>query len=148
MFERYTDKAGRVISQARLEALAAGSGLIEAEHILLGLINEDEILLRILPRDAPEAIRVRIGRVRRFDQTLSTSSEMPLSDASKRVLEYSAEEAQRLGHQIIDCSHLTLGLLRIDDCAGVSFLRKCGINTDSYRSVVGSELEETIQVVP
>ena len=148
MFERYTEKARRVISHARHEALAASSGLIEAEHLLLGLLNEDEILLRILPREAPEAIRIRIGRVRRFDQPISASTDMPLSDTSKRVLEYSAEEAERLGHQLIDCGHLTLGLLRIDDCAGVSFLRKCGINTDSYRSIVGREREETIQIAP
>jgi hypothetical protein len=142
MLERYTERARGAIFLARYEASSRGSSLIEAEHLLLSLLKEDKILLDALPNDIPEVIRSEILQVLQVcDRPASTSVDIPLSRDSKRALAYSAEEAGRLGHKLIDCGHLTLGLLRIEGCLGRDLLRTHGIDSHSYRSIVGSALQ-------
>src|ERR1700689_5713676 len=142
MLERYTERARGAIFLGRYEATSRGSSLIEVEHLLLSLLKEDKILLGVLPNDIPEAIGSEIRQVLQLcDRAISTSVDIPLSRDSMRVLAYSAEEAGRLGHKLIDCSHLTLGLLRIEGCLARDLLRTHGIDSDSYRSIVGSALQ-------
>jgi hypothetical protein len=141
MFDRFTEHARRAIFFARYEAGSFGSKFIETEHLLLGLIREDKVLPLKLPGGASERIRKRIAEslsdpVRR----ISTSVDLPLSSDSKRVLSQGAEQADKLSHKSIDCGHLVLGLLRIENCAGATLLRDFGIDYENYVGVVSDTL--------
>ena len=113
MFERYTEKARRVIFFARYEASQVGSPFIETEHLLLGLLREDKTLAkRFLPSPATvESIRKQIEGHTKFREKVSTSVDLPLSHECKRVLAYGAEETERLSQKHIGTEHLLLGLL-------------------------------------
>jgi ATP-dependent Clp protease ATP-binding subunit ClpA len=93
MFERYTEKARRVIFFARYEASQYGSPSIESEHLLLGLMRED----KAIPRSHIESIRKEIESHIRIRERISTSVEVPLSQECNGILNYAAEEAERLG---------------------------------------------------
>jgi ATP-dependent Clp protease ATP-binding subunit ClpC len=101
MFERYTEKARRVIFFARYEASQFGSPYIETEHLLLGLLRDDKALARrfLPPQATVESIRGQIEAHSTIREKVSTSVDVPLSDESKRVLNYAAEEAERLSHK-------------------------------------------------
>src|ERR1700709_2295682 len=113
MFERYTEKARRVIFFARYEASQFGSPQIETEHLLLGLLREDKALTNRFLRSTPsvEAIRKQIETQTTLREKVSTSVELPLSQECKRVLAYGAEEAERLNHKHLGTEHPLLGLL-------------------------------------
>ena len=115
MFERYTEKARRVIFFARYEASQFGASQIEAEHILLGLIREDKNLTNRFFHRAQaniDLIRKEIeGRTILRDR-ISTNIDLPLSSEAKRVLNYAIEESERLGNRHIGTEHLLLGLMR------------------------------------
>ena len=95
MFERYTEKARRVIFFARYEASQFGSPYIETEHLLLGLLREDKALANRFLRShaAIESIRKQIEGHTTIREKVSTSVDLPLSHECKRVLAYGAEEA-------------------------------------------------------
>ena len=98
MFERYTEKARRVISFARNEAAEVGVLSIETEHVLLGLICENKEVAKHIENggDSAEAIRSRIQKQRPVGKKIPSSVGLPLSQESRRVLAYAAEEAGRL----------------------------------------------------
>ena len=105
----------RVIFFARYEASQLGSRTIETEHLLLGLIRENNGLTgQLLGRSKiePEDIRGEIEARTRVREKSSTSVEIPLSVESKRVLAYAAEEAEKMFHKYIGTEHILLGLLR------------------------------------
>ena len=118
MFERYTEKARRVIFFARYEASQFGSPCIETEHLLLGLLREDKALANRFLRSSAsvESIRKQIEAHTTLREKVSTSVDLPLSHECKRVLAYGAEEAERLNHKHIGTEHLLLGLLREEKC--------------------------------
>lgn len=137
MFERYTQHARRVIFFAREEASALHSGFIDTEHLLLGLLREDKVLALRLPPQAQAEIRREIEqRLVNPARWVPLSVDLPLSDDSKRALAYSSEEANRLNHKSIDCGHLVLGLLSIENCAAAQVLRQHGIDLGRYRGLV------------
>lgn len=102
MFEKYTDKARRVIFFSRYEASRYGSPYVETEHILLGVLREDKPLTcRLLgSRAAVESIRKQIEAKTTIREELSTCVDLPLSGECKRVLAYAAEEAKSLGDKL------------------------------------------------
>ena len=102
MFERYTEKARRVIFFARYEASQFGSPYIETEHLLLGLLREDKALANRFLRShaAIESIRKQIEAHTTVREKVSTSVDLPLSHECKRVLAYGAEEAERLSSRV------------------------------------------------
>jgi len=136
MFERYTEKARRVIFFARYEASQFGASQIEAEHILLGLIREDKgLTTRFFHRAHSniEMIRKEIeGRTIMRDR-LSTNIDLPLSGEAKRVLAYAAEEAERLGNRHIGTEHLLLGLLREENSIAAEILYDRGLRLSEIR---------------
>ncbi|HWG50434.1 MAG TPA: Clp protease N-terminal domain-containing protein, partial [Candidatus Acidoferrales bacterium] len=103
MFERYTEKARRVIFFARYEASQFGSPYIETEHLLLGLLREDKALTNRFLRSHGdvEGIRRQIEEHTVVREKVPTSVDLPLSNEGKRVLAYSAEEAEALSHKHI-----------------------------------------------
>ena len=135
MFERYTEKARRVIFFARYEASQFGSPYIETEHLLLGLLREDKALTnRFLRSHASiESIRKQIEGRTTIREKGSTSVDLPLSQECKRVLAYAAEEAERLSHKHIGTEHLLLGLLREDKSFAAEILHERGLRLSTLR---------------
>src|SRR5213082_2812908 len=143
MFERYTEKARRVIFFARYEASQFGSPYIETEHLLLGLLREDKALTNRFLRShaSVESIRKQIEGHTTVREKVSTSVDLPLSNECKRVLAYAAEEAERLSHKHIGTEHLLLGLLREEKCFAAEILQERGLRLPAIRE----ELQRTTQ---
>src|SRR5271167_1879866 len=135
MFERYTEKARRVIFFARFEASQVGSPYIETEHLVLGLLREDKaLILRFLPSHASvESIRKQIEGHITIREKVSTSVDLPLSNECKRVLAYAAEEAERISEKHIGTEHLLLGILREEKCFAAELLRERGLSLSTVR---------------
>jgi hypothetical protein len=151
MFERYTEKARRVIFFARYEASQFGSHHIETEHLLLGILREDHPLANRLLRSghlSVEAFRREVAARHEPGKKVSTSVDLPLSLESKRALTYAAEESEGLAQKHIDCEHLVLGLLREDQCFAAEVLGRWGITLDGLRSEVQKRLESAGTAAP
>ena len=146
MFERYTEKARRVIFFARYEASQFGSPYIETEHLLLGLLREDKALTNRFPRShgSIESIRKQIEGRTAIREKVSTSVDLPLSQESKRVLAYAAEEAERLAHKHIGTEHLLLGLLREEKCFAAEILHERGLRLSTLRKELSRSQSEKV----
>jgi uncharacterized damage-inducible protein DinB len=148
MFERYTEKARRVIFFARYEASQFGSPYIETEHLLLGLLREDKALSnRFITRSHTpvESIRKRIEEHTTIREKTSTSVDLPLSNECKRVLAYAAEEAERLAHKHIGTEHLLLGLLREENFFASQILQERGLQLPAIREELKGMAHENVQ---
>jgi ATP-dependent Clp protease ATP-binding subunit ClpC len=148
VFERYTEKARRVIFFARYEATQYGSPYIETEHLLLGLLREDKALANRFLRThgVIESIRQEIESRITIRERISTSVEVPLSTECKRVLNYAAEEAERLNHKHIGTEHLLLGILREEKSFGAELLQERGLRLSSLREEVARSTAEKTPV--
>jgi Clp amino terminal domain, pathogenicity island component len=136
MFERYTEKARRVIFFARYEASQYGSPYIETEHLLLGLLREDRALMKqflVPPSDAASQIRAEIERHIPPRERIPTSIEVPLTSDSKKVLHFAAEEADRLAHRHIGTEHMLLGILRVEGSLATQILQARGLKLAEIR---------------
>ncbi len=144
MFERYTEKARRVIFFARYEASQFGSPYIETEHLLLGLLREDKALTNRFLRShaSVESIRKQIEGHTTIREKVSTSVDLPLSNECKRVLAYAAEEAERLSHKHIGTEHLLLGLLREEKCFAAEILHERGLRLPTIREELARTTQE------
>src|SRR5881392_1257830 len=144
MFERYTEKARRVIFFARYEASQFGSPYIETEHLLLGLLREDKALTNRFLRShaSVESIRKQIEGHTTIREKVSTSVDLPLSNECKRVLAYAAEEAERLSHKHIGTEHLLLGLLREEKCYAAEILHERGLRLSAIREELARTTQE------
>src|ERR1700740_1745726 len=145
MFERYTERARRVLFFARYEASQLGSISIETEHLLLGLIREGKrVPSRIFARShlSLENIRKEIEGRTVFREKVSTSVEIPFSAETKRVLQFAAEEADRLLHNYIGTEHLLLGILREERSVAASILMEKGMRLNAVREDIVQLLNE------
>src|SRR6476619_6606476 len=147
MFERYTEKARRVIFFARYEASQFGSPYIETEHLLLGLLREDKALTNRFLRShaSVESIRKQIEGHTTIREKVSTSVDLPLSNECKRVLAYAAEEAERLSHRHIGTEHLLSGLLREEKCFAAEILHERGLRLSTIREELARTTQEKAQ---
>jgi ATP-dependent Clp protease ATP-binding subunit ClpC len=140
MFERYTEKARRVIFFARYEALQYGSRVIAPEHILLGLMREDKtISARFFPfRSAlsVESIRREVETKIVLRPKMSQSAELHLAPETKRILALASEESARLRSRAIGTEHLLLGLLRQDDSIAAEILFAQGVRLQQVREQI------------
>lgn len=132
MFERYTEKARRVIFFSRYEASQYGSREIDTEHLLLGLIREDQALHRWLPKTDLQTLRQRVDEHTPKHPPTSTAVDLPLSAAAQHVLRHAADEADRLASKPIATEHILLGLLD-EDCFAAGLLREGGADTARMR---------------
>ena len=151
MFERYTERARRVLFFARYEASQLGSVSIETEHLLLGLIREGKGLTsRIFARSevALDSVRKEIEGRTVLREKVSTSVDIPFATETKRALQYAAEEADRLLHTYIGTEHLLLGILREDRSLAASILMEKGLRLDHVREDVVSLLNEKTAAAP
>ncbi|MBN2319151.1 MAG: ATP-dependent Clp protease ATP-binding subunit, partial [Acidobacteria bacterium] len=145
MFEKYTEKARRVIFFARYEASQYGSPTIEAEHLLLGLIREDKNLAsRYFPKAQAtiQKIRKEIEGRTIVREKVSTSVDLPFSEESKRVLNSAAEESSHFSHKYIGTEHILLGLLREDKSIAAEILKEYGIHEELIRDELSRNTPE------
>lgn len=141
MFERYTEKARKVIFFARYEASEFGSPYIEAEFLLVGMLREDPYLVTrwLGEGDWQTTLREEVAKhVYRGPKT-KTSDNLPLSNEAKRILAYAAEEADRLNHPQIGTGHLFLGLLHEQDSNAARILTSRGVNIETVRETLAKE---------
>jgi ATP-dependent Clp protease ATP-binding subunit ClpC len=137
MFERYTEKARRIIFFARYEAAELGASHIEPEHLLLGLFREGRAILAALgvPKNLDDELRTAMQPA---GKKISTSVDLPLSHSAKRVLAYSAEEAERFSHEKIAPEHLLLALLR-ENTPAETILSKHGVSLAPLREKISKD---------
>lgn len=133
MFERYTEKARRVIFFARYEASHYGSPEIETEHLLLGLLREEKSVNFWVPKAQLEIIRKRIDAATETRSPTPTNVDLPLSPEARRVLIFAGEEADRLANKDIGTEHLLLALLDEDQCFAAKLLRDCDADAANLR---------------
>ena len=136
MFERYTERARRVVFYARYEASEFGSRIIETEHLLLGLLREDKELLERHAGVSAEEVRRKVEARIHAREKISTSVDLPVSNEGKRILAYAGEEADRLEHYVIDIDHLLLGILRESTSLAAVVLAEMGVHLEALRESV------------
>src|SRR5215831_13764433 len=139
MFERYTEKARRVIFFSRYEASQFGSPSIDAEHIMLGLLREDRWLVAHFftePAAAAESIRKEVELRMPLREKVRASVDLPLSPQAKRVLNFADEESNLLGHRNIGTGHLLLGILREPETVAGEVLQRHGLILDRVREEI------------
>lgn len=136
MFERYTEKARRVIFFARYEASQAGTPVIEPAHLLLGIIREDPGLMRRCSPNGSNGKSIRAAieiRRRPPKEKISSSVELPLASETKRILVYAHEESDALKHTHIGTEHLLLGLMREKGTLEAQVLLEHGLELETLR---------------
>ncbi len=148
MFERFTEKAIKVIMLAQEEARRLGHNFVGTEQILLGLIGEGTgVAAKVLKsmgvnlKDARIEVEKIIGRGSGF-----VAVEIPFTPRAKRVLELSLEEARQLGHNYIGTEHLLLGLIREGEGVAARVLENLGVDLAKVRTQVIRMLGETESV--
>lgn len=145
MFERFTEKAIKVIMLAQEEARRLGHNFVGTEQVLLGLIGEGTGVaaktlksMGVTIKDAREQVEKIIGRGSGF-----VAVEIPFTPRAKKVLELSWDEARQLGHNYIGTEHLLLGLIREGEGIGTKVLENLGVDLNKCRSNVIKLLGET-----
>ena len=146
-FEKFTERARRVLSLAQEEAQRFNHNYIGTEHILLGLVREtDGVAARVLSNLDVELHKVRsavefiIGRGER-----STPGEIGLTPRAKKVIELAVDEARRLNHHYIGTEHLLIGLMREGEGVAAGVLESLGINLDKIRGETSRLLSQSSQ---
>jgi hypothetical protein len=135
MFNRYTEKARRVVFFARFEASQYGSPYIETEHLLLGLLREDQALARMFlgQGDVRAQLRAEIEQHITRRERISTSVEMPLTGDCKKALNLAAEESERLGQGYVGTEHILLGMLGVERSLAAHLLLAKGLKAAEVR---------------
>ena len=141
MFERYTEKARRVIFFARFEASRYGSRYIESEHLLLGLLREGPGSVKWFPgeHNVEGEIRAEIERRITRGEPISTSVEVPLTVECRKILELAAEASERLGHRTVEMEHLLIGILRVEESMAAQILLARGMKSTSVQEQLAKE---------
>ncbi|MED5570627.1 MAG: Clp protease N-terminal domain-containing protein, partial [Actinomycetota bacterium] len=138
MFERFTDRARRVVVLAQEEARLLNHAYIGTEHILLGLIHEGEGVAA----KALESMSISLEAVRNQVEEIigqggsSPSGHIPFTPRAKKVLELSLREALQLGHNYIGTEHILLGLIREGEGVAAQVLVKLGADLSRVRQQV------------
>ncbi|RIK00004.1 MAG: ATP-dependent Clp protease ATP-binding subunit ClpC [Armatimonadetes bacterium] len=147
MWQRFTERARKVVFYAQEEAQKFGEGYVSTEHLLLGLVRESEsVASRVL-----EKLGVSLGRVRsEVEKQLPrgesrTAQEMTLTPRAKRVIDLAYDEARQLNNNYIGTEHLLLGLIREGDGLAGRVLTKLGVELDRARKEVQSLQENETQ---
>ena len=152
MFERFTDRARQVVVLAQEEARALGHDSIGTEHLLLGLLREEEgIAARVLHSlgvtldDARADVARLVGS---GDEPLPATGQVPFTAHAKKVIELALREALALGHNSIGTEHLLLGLARADEGVAMDVLREREIDAERLREGVVALLAGAPQPAP
>jgi ATP-dependent Clp protease ATP-binding subunit ClpC len=152
MFERFTDRARKVMALANQEAQRFNHEYIGTEHILLGLVKEGSgvgaNVLKNLEVDLRK-VRLEVEKLVKSGPDMVTMGKLPQTPRAKKVIEFAIEEARNLNHNYVGTEHLLLGLLREQDGVAAQVLMNLGIKLEEVREEVlnllgaGVENEET-----
>ena len=139
MFERFTDRARKVMALANQEAQRFNHEYIGTEHILLGLVKEGSgvgaNVLKNLGVDL-RRVRLEVEKLVRSGPDMVTMGKLPQTPRAKKVIEYAIEEARNLNHNYVGTEHLLLGLLREKDGVAAQVLMNLGLNLEQVREEV------------
>ena len=144
MFERYTEKARRVIFFARYEASQYGSSEIDTEHLLLGLLREAKNILAWTPGLTADELRKRIDDRSLHLTPIPTNVDLPLSATAQQVMKYAADNANGLAHKHIGSEHIFLGILQVRDCFASQLLHEAGANETKIREQLAHQSGEQV----
>jgi ATP-dependent Clp protease ATP-binding subunit ClpC len=154
MFERFTDRARKVMALANQEAQRFNHEYIGTEHVLLGLVKEGSgvgaNVLKNLDVDLRK-VRLEVEKLVKSGPEMVTMGKLPQTPRAKKVIEYAIEEARNLNHNYVGTEHLLLGLLREQDGVAAQVLMNLGLKLDEVREEVlnllgagGAEAEEPV----
>ena len=139
LYDRFTDRARKVMAYARQEAQRFNHDYIGTEHILLGLIKEGSgvaaNVLRNLDVDIKK-IRLEVEKMVQSSPDVQTKGQPPFTPRAKKVIEFSLEEARALGHNYIGTEHILLGLLRENEGVAAHVLMNLGVKLEDVREEV------------
>ncbi len=139
MYERFTDRARKVMQLANQEAQRFNHEYIGTEHILLGLIKEGSgvaaNVLKNLDVDLRK-IRLEVEKLVQSGPDMVTMGKLPQTPRAKKVIEYSMEEARNLGHNYVGTEHILLGLLREQEGVAAQVLMNLGLKLEEVREEV------------
>jgi ATP-dependent Clp protease ATP-binding subunit ClpC len=139
MFDRFTERARKVMSLARQEAQRFNHDYIGTEHILLGLVQEGSgVAAQVLKNLDVELrkIRIEVEKIVKNGTNMVTMGQLPFTPRAKKVLELALEEAQNLGHNYIGTEHLLLGLIRENEGIAAQVLMNLGTKLEEVREEV------------
>ena len=142
MFERFTERARQVVVLAQDEARIVRHNYIGTEHLLLGLLREDEGLAGRVLIDlgvSLEDVRAQVARIIGAGDEAATG-QIPFTPRAKKVLELSLREGMALGHNYIDTEHILLGLLRENEGVAVRILLDLGVDAEKIRHEIVRKL--------
>ncbi len=151
MFERFTERARKVIILAREEAIRLGHNFVGTEHLLLGLIREgDGLAVAILKKLNVNigAVKAEIEKIVSAGSEFSPAGEIPFTPQAKKVLEYAISEARSLGHNYIGTEHLLLGLIREAEGIASLVLRDFGVSVAAAKAQAQELLGEQASKSP
>ena len=139
MFDRFTDRAKKVMNLARQEAQRFNHEYLGTEHILLGLVQEGSgvaaNVLKQMQIDL-DKIRVEVEKIVKTGPSMVTMGQLPFTPRAKKVLELSLEEASNLGHNYIGTEHLLLGLIKENEGIAAQVLMNLGVKLEDVREEV------------
>src|SRR5213080_793493 len=139
MFERFTDRARKVMALANQEAQRFNHEYIGTEHILLGLVKEGSgvgaNVLKNLDVDLRK-VRLEVEKIVQTGPDMVTMGKLPQTPRAKKVIEYSIEEARNLNHNYVGTEHLLLGLIREQEGVAAQVLMNLGLKLDDVRAEV------------
>src|SRR3974377_582282 len=139
MFERFTDRARKVMALANQEAQRFNHEYIGTEHILLGLVKEGSgvgaTVLKNLDIDLRKVL-LEDEKLVKSGPDMVTMGKLPQPPRAKKVIEYAIEEARNLGHNYVGTEHLLLGLLREKEGVAAQVLMNLGLKLEDVREEV------------
>jgi ATP-dependent Clp protease ATP-binding subunit ClpC len=138
MFEKFTERGRKVIIYAREEAEKRQNDYLGTEHLLLGLLREEESLPMVILKKmglSSEELRMEVERNLPTGSNILTFGDIPFTPRAKKVLELAVEEARLLGHSYIGSEHLLIGLIREDAGIAGKILRSLGANLLGVRQL-------------
>ncbi len=151
MIEQFTEKAKRVLFLARYEATQRGAPVIGTEHVLIGLLREDDALARELFHRSNISVDLLRSELENRQGALLQGSrgvDIPFSEEAKRVLECAQEEARGIMSPTVDVEHLLLGLIRVDDSPAGRILAERGMRLYTVREDIINLAKRRAAVVP
>ena len=144
MYERFTDRARKVMQLANQEAQRFNHEYIGTEHVLLGLVKEGSgvaaNVLKNLDVDLRK-IRLEVEKLVQSGPEMVTMGKLPQTPRAKKVIEYSMEEARNLNHNYVGTEHILLGLLREGDGVAARVLKNLDIDIEQTRQEILKELD-------
>ncbi|MFM7298709.1 MAG: Clp protease N-terminal domain-containing protein, partial [Planctomycetota bacterium] len=149
MFDRFTDRAKKVMNLARQEAQRFNHEYLGTEHILLGLVQEGSgVAANVLKNMSIDLTKIRaeVEKIVKTGPSMVTMGQLPFTPRAKKVLELSMEEASNLGHNYIGTEHLLLGLIKENEGIAAQVLMNLGVKLEDVRDevleVLGANTEE------